>query len=278
MVGYYGLELRSGPEAHTLATVNGVPAAEKPPGDTGLDSVAIHGLVRPGENELVVTIGNSEIPPRGATGTVTEIAYGLTAKAILQRDVVRELGTVQETTVETLAQIQFDGASALAEAIARGEPGLALPARIDLRWQAPETHPSPPWEHGAPMQSEVVRGPALARLEHLRRMLSRGDVDAFVAASSARYRHVAEAFPLRGGADRIATQDAVELRRLLARPGFAMMPIDPMSTCRLYAGNRLLECVAPDGKSALRGGLEAGPPVAFRVMFASIGGELVVVR
>lgn len=278
LIGYYGLEMRSGSDAHTVAFVNGVPAAEKRPGESGLDSVAIHGLVRPGENELTVMIGTPEFPPLAGSGTATKVGPSLSVKAILQRDVVRELGAVQETTVENLGEIQFDGASALAEAVARGEPGLALPTRVELQWRAPATHPSPPWDRGTPMQPETARVSALVRLDDLRRLLSQGDVDGFVAASFAKYQHVAAVFPLRGSADQIANQDAAELRRLLAIPGFAMTPIDPMTTCPVYAGNRLLECLAPDGEPALRGSVEGAPPMTFQVMFASIGGELRVVR
>lgn len=279
MAGYYGLELRSGGAAHVLAVVNGVPVVEKPAGDTGFDGAAIHGLTVPGGNRLVVLIGTAEHGPLSAPAVATEAPASLFAAAILQRDVVRDLGGgVQETQVEDLQEKRFDGPEALAAAIAAGEPGLSLPARLVIEWTAPADHPAPPWTAGAAVEAQAVRPAALARLEALRAMLAAGDFAGFANANALKYKHVAAAYPMRGDARRIAAQDVNELQMILSEPGFALAPIDPESACRLYAGGRLIECVAPDGNSPLRGAAPGGEPVFLDVMFAVLDQRLQVVR
>lgn len=278
MQGYYGLELRAGAEAHALAIVNGVPAAERFPGDAGVSSMAIQALVQPGENTLLVLVGTEGTPPLGPRAIVAEAGVNLTATAIVQLTVLPPDGDMRAAKTENLATQTFDGAAALAEALARGEPGLALPVRLSIRWQAPADHPVTPWAAATPVTAAQITGPALARLAQLRDMLAAGDVAGFVAGSALKYRHAAAAFPLLGGYDRVMAQDAAELREIVATPGFAMAPIDPDATCRLYAGGRLVECFAPDGGSALRGAAPGEAPIELGVMFSVLDGVLRVVR
>lgn len=271
---YFGLEVSAGGGTATAVFVNGIPVAAKPAGETGVQSLAIHDLVVPGRNRVDVLIGSAAVAPEAATQSrLRSLPAELFARVRLQADRVTVDGNRYETEVQTLDEHDWHPRAVPGD-------GLALPQRITLTFQAAADQSPPIWLRARQVTLAEVEPVAKSALERLAGWLAQGNVERFADAMTYRYREAARAYPLGGSADRRRASDIAELRSLLAQPGTAPVPLDTLGIdCRLYADDRLAECLAADGKAALRL-LDPGSnkPIYLPVMFSAIDGKLVVVR
>jgi hypothetical protein len=271
---YFGLEVSAGGGAATAVYVNGVPFASKPAGDTGVQSLAIHGLVVPGRNRIDLLVGTAEVAPTSATqARVHTVPAEFFARLRLQVDSVTVEGNRIESEVRTLEQHDWEPTQI-------PEEGLPVPHRMTIEFDAARDQSEPVWLRAQPIRVEQVEPAVRAALSRLAAFLAQRDVERFADAMTYRYRDAARAYPLGGDERRRRASDVDELRYLLAAPDARIVPLETFELqCRVYAAGRLAECVAEDGESPLRIVTpREDKPIYLPVMFSVIGGKLAAVR
>lgn len=269
---YYGLQIRSGMAASTVALVNGVPYPPVPEGQAGGQSLAIHADVLPGANIVELLIGGAGIapdaPPRRIQGAPPEALF---AVLLLEGDHVRVRGDEVETDTEELDRAEWRPS-------ASEEQAVQLPHRLSLSFVAPTTMAPPNWAAARPVEGAAVQQEVLAALRTLHGLIAARDWDGYANRVALRYRDAARAFPLGPSAEVRRQADVAMLAEEAGRDGFTLLPF-PMGgfAVRTYAGGRLVEAVRADG-GALVQATVAGERIDFHTRFSMLADGLTVTR
>jgi len=256
-------------ECEAEACLNGMPIARAHAGHPRV-VVPVHEFTLAGANrlELVVWPHPAALPPGEVPAAQALVATGR-ASAQARLLLPRIDNVADESSARTLAQLEWGP-----EAGTRFQAPLTLQQDV----QIPVSFPRWRWLEAPPLTDVQALTP-LARdyLQSLATSLSAGDPEPFLSAARLRIEECATAYQEdpREATDRLRRhlRGAFDAGRLQA-----WQPLDSL-TLRLVAGNRLVECLSPEGAPALSTEADAeGRTLALPLRMAVVENRFYVLR
>ena len=267
-----GISVEYGAKTAVAIYLNGTLIAGAQAGRANAQSIALAGMVIPGENRLEVRVGTDTTPPDAKSPVVlAQPSTDHFVVATLEQDVTLRNGDHYDDTKTEPLQKQawrpFDQ-----------PPGLryTIPYVLTFRFTLPATASAPVWLHSEKVSAAGDRAAAIALAQQVMGHLAGGRIAAIGELLHVGLAETARAFPLQGTAEEGRKQLETELTAVRHAQQLAIKPLDANSVvCTTERSDHVLVCHRPDGGALVQVtspefGVRPLPPEAF----VKLGGKL----
>ncbi len=259
-----GISTELGAKTSAVLYLNGAVIGRAPAGRAATQSLALAGLVVPGDNRLEVRVGTDTVKPDAKAPVVlSQPTPDHFVVATLEQDVSTKNGEQYETRTETLQKQEWRPSSQ--------PPGLryTLPYVLTFRFTLPATQSAPVWLHSEKVSTVADRAAAIELAHQVMAHLAAGRITAIGELLHVGFAESARAFPLQGTADEGRKHFETEVTAMRHAQQFAVKPLDDTTvTCTTERDDHVLLCHRPDGGALVQVsspelGMLPLPPEAF---------------
>ncbi|MEO6954003.1 MAG: hypothetical protein ABI321_19530 [Polyangia bacterium] len=243
-----GLSTEVGAKTSVAIYLNGTLIASAPAGNAGTKSIALQGMVIPGENRLEIRVGSGTILPDAKKPTLLATpSPDDFIVATLEQDVSTKNGEQYDTKTEPLQKQEWRPS--------RQPPTLryTMPYVLSFRFTLPATASAPVWLHSEKVSATTDKAAAIALAQQIMGHLAGGRIPAIGELMHVGLAETARAFPLQGTAEEGRKQLETELATMRHAQQFAIKPLDPTTVvCATERDDHVLVCHRPDGGSLVQ--------------------------
>jgi hypothetical protein len=263
----YGLEVNTGDALRSETRINGIAVARCEVGEQGVDLLAIHHDVLPGENLAEVVLALPGMAFEARPHEIGAPPSSARCRLMLQGDVGELEGDELTITTHRFALDEWPTPA--------GPAPLRLPHRLRIPFTPGFDVTPPPWIEGARAEADAVREAVRAETGRLAQLIATGDLDAYRDATRLRRQHHARCYPIQPG----AMSDIDQIAALRGARGFRIMVAPPhVGRLRVQADGRLFDWVGPDDEPGVMVATDLLPPSPIALQFSLLGGGLHVTR
>ena len=249
------------------AWVNDIPLGRTPPGGGRVD-LPIHEYVASGANRVQLVVEPLPVGAAPAAAAEARFADGVQGAA-LSLLLPRVGQPASEERSRTLAQLEWQPADGEVY-----EPPVELSQTVQIPVQFPRWR----WLDAPPVADAAAHAAPLAKLvQAIAVGLARGDGDPLVACARLRFEELALAYQRPVAGEIARWRDAVRAWHAV-HPLRPALPTAASLRLRRCAGGGLLECLAADGRPALRAPGADGTQLEWPLRVAVVDGQYYVLR